>query len=722
MQCLKYVILFTVFNKTLTQECLSRDYGHGSIICVCNAEHCDTIDPVTPVEKSSYVIYTTNKAGLRLSKRDSKFATEKSEYENKVTVGEKVYQEILGFGGSFTDSTGINILSLNGSVQEKLLRSYFSDHGIEYNLCRVPIGGTDFSTRRYSYHDDVEDARLLNFKLQDEDHKYKIPLIQRAAAYQNALQLFASAWSAPKWMKVHSLPAGPFGYLKKKYYQTWADYHVKFLDAYAKENVTFWGMTTGNEPFTGLLSVLVPALGWTAERQLFENRAAEQYIDGIAVHWYVDRIVSSENLARTHEAFPLKFMISSEASLAGEFYKQPYYYVIGHFSKFVPRSSVRIEVTHSDKDLTVTAFRRPDNGTALVILNRTDKSKNVTVTTGDARKLHVDLTDRSLVTILYCSHQQKKYCDTIELEIPQPEGNNAVVYTSNKDGLRFQKKMHEFVSDEVDYDDQIIIGNQTYQSIIGFAWTAPRWMHTNGKFGGPVGFLKEEYYQQWADYHIKFLDAYAEQNVNFWGMTTGNEPLSGILQMPVPSVAWVAPTQREWVLHNLGPALRNSSHSKLKLMALDDQLFLLPFYMEIMFRSKQVEDYVDGIAVHWYEEGVAPSLSLSETHQKFPEKFLLATEASIGAMSRTKVCLGCWQRGEEYGGPTVTENFLDAPIIVNPEAGEFYKQPMYYAMGHFSKFVPPGSQRIETRCSSKDISVAGFKRPDGIIVVVILNK
>ncbi|VEN46551.1 unnamed protein product, partial [Callosobruchus maculatus] len=279
------------------------------------------------------------------------------------------------------------------------------------------------------------------------------------------------------------------------------------------------------------------------------------------------------------------------------------------------------------------------------------------------------------------------------------------------------------------------------------AWTAPKWMKTNGKYTGPVSFLKEEYYQQWADYHVKFLDAYSEQNVTFWGMTTGNEPLSGILNMPVPSVAWVAPTQREWVQNNLGPAIRKSKHSKIRLMALDDQIFLLPFYMEIMFKSKKVEQYIDGIAVHWYQEGVSPSLSLSDTHKSFPKKFILATEASWGAKKQTKVCLGCWNRGEEYvdriiyyienfvtgwmdwnmvldldGGPSYYKNFLDAPIIVNPEAGEFYKQPMFYAMGHFSKFIPPGSHRIETQYSGKDISAAGFKRPDGIVVLVILNK
>nr|CAH7746788.1 unnamed protein product [Callosobruchus chinensis] len=260
--------LLTALSQALAQECLSRNYGNGATVCVCNAEHCDTIEPVTRVEKSSYLVYTTNKAGLRFSKKTNKFATGEDGYDNKVTVGDTVYQEILGFGGAFTDSTGMNILSLNESIQEKLLRSYFSDNGIEYNLCRVPIGGTDFSTRRYSYHDNVEDASLPDFKLQDEDHKYKIPVIKRAAAYQNNLELFSSAWTAPQWMKEISLPAGPFGYLKKKYYQAWADYHVKFLDAYAKENITLWGMTTGNEPFTGLLPVPIPSVGWTADRQV----------------------------------------------------------------------------------------------------------------------------------------------------------------------------------------------------------------------------------------------------------------------------------------------------------------------------------------------------------------------------------------------------------------------------------------------------------------------
>lgn len=74
------------------------------------------------------------------------------------------------------------------------------------------------------------------------------------------------------------------------------------------------------------------------------------------------------------------------------------------------------------------------------------------------------------------------------------------------------------------------------------------------------------------------------------------------------------------------------------------------------------------------------------------------------------------------GGPTYVSNFCDAPILINATGEEFLKQPMYYGLGHISKFVPRNSQKIYASAFDLDIPVAGFKRPDGGIVVVILNK
>jgi glucosylceramidase len=35
------------------------------------------------------------------------------------------------------------------------------------------------------------------------------------------------------------------------------------------------------------------------------------------------------------------------------------------------------------------------------------------------------------------------------------------------------------------------------------------------------------------------------------------------------------------------------------------------------------------------------------------------------------------------GSPNWVNNFVDSPIIVNEKKDEFYKQPMFYTMGHF---------------------------------------
>lgn len=53
--------------------------------------------------------------------------------------------------------------------------SYFSVTGLEYNIIRVPIGGSDFSTHPYAYNElPVNDTKLTNFSLSSEDHLYKV--------------------------------------------------------------------------------------------------------------------------------------------------------------------------------------------------------------------------------------------------------------------------------------------------------------------------------------------------------------------------------------------------------------------------------------------------------------------------------------------------------------------------------------------------------------------
>lgn len=78
------------------------------------------------------------------------------------------------------------------------------------------------------------------------------------------------------------------------------------------------------------------------------------------------------------------------------------------------------------------------------------------------------------------------------------------------------------------------------------------------------------------------------------------------------------------------------------------------------------------------------------------------------------------------GGPTYIKNNVDSPIIVNATSGEFYKQPMYYALAHLSKYIPPESVRIDAKASVTSslsgIYTAAFQRPDGLTTLVLLNE
>lgn len=76
------------------------------------------------------------------------------------------------------------------------------------------------------------------------------------------------------------------------------------------------------------------------------------------------------------------------------------------------------------------------------------------------------------------------------------------------------------------------------------------------------------------------------------------------------------------------------------------------------------------------------------------------------------------------GGPVYTNFPVDSTIIVNATSGEFYKQPIFYALGHFSKFVTPGSVRIGTKRvhSNPYVRLLAFKRPDNSTMIVILNR
>lgn len=65
--------------------------------------------------------------------------------------------------------------------------------------------------------------------------------------------------------------------------------------------------------------------------------------------------------------------------------------------------------------------------------------------------------------------------------------------------------------------------------------------------------------------------------------------------------------------------------------------------------DKEAAKYVSGIGIHWYRDVLSPIVKLDETHEQFPNHFLLYTESSNGYEPwDVAVMLGDWDRGESY--------------------------------------------------------------------------
>ena len=310
-----------------------------------------------PTQSEDYkeaVVYLTAKSPAQLlAKEPRAFESLEQPDENYPTVMidlDKTFQTIEGFGGAFTDASADNFAKLSLEEQEKFLKACFDPgEGNGYTLCRTTIHSCDYSAEMYTYDDVEGDKELKHFSI-EHDRKYRIPLIKRALeTAKGDLKIYASPWSPPAWMKTnHDMLYG--GKLKPEYYQTWADYFVKYVKEYALEGIPIWGLTVQNEAlavqvwesciFTAaeerdfVRDYLGPTLKknglsdlklmfWDHNRGIMYQRAevmyddpeAAQYVYGIAFHYYVGH--HFDNVRMVHDAFPDKKIIYTEAGMGG---------------------------------------------------------------------------------------------------------------------------------------------------------------------------------------------------------------------------------------------------------------------------------------------------------------------------------------------------------------------------------------------------------------------
>ena len=160
-------------------------------------------------------------------------------------------QSVTGFGAAITDSTVSVFNALPSSQQSQLLQDLFTSNGVEFSLMRHTIASSDLSPNFYTYDDanGQVDTGLNSFNLGASGNAMTA-FIAKAKAIQPDFTLLGTPWSAPGWMKLDGVLTGTTtnNNLNHAYVDTFAQYFVKYLQAFESGGAHVDAITIQNEP------------------------------------------------------------------------------------------------------------------------------------------------------------------------------------------------------------------------------------------------------------------------------------------------------------------------------------------------------------------------------------------------------------------------------------------------------------------------------------------
>jgi glucosylceramidase len=174
------------------------------------------------------------------------------------------FQQILGFGGAFTDAACYTFNQLTPEKRESLFHELFHPSQMGLSVGRICVGSSDYSTKLYSYDDGEADPELKRFSI-EHDREYILPMLRQARQANPDLFLFSTPWSPPGWMKFNNSMLG--GSMRNHYFPVYAQYYLKFLQAYTAEGVPVQALTTQNELDTDQ-DGRMPACIWPQEYEI----------------------------------------------------------------------------------------------------------------------------------------------------------------------------------------------------------------------------------------------------------------------------------------------------------------------------------------------------------------------------------------------------------------------------------------------------------------------
>lgn len=325
--------------------------------------------------------------------------------------------------------------------------------------------------------------------------------------------------------------------------------------------------------------------------------------------------------------------------------------------------------------------------------------------------------------------------------------------------------------------------------LVASPWTPPAWMKDNGRFFDKQhrygGALLPEHYQTFADYFVRYLQAYREEGINFYAVTPENEPMGN--DGSWESLHLSPADEARFIGQNLGPAMHKAGFDDVRIYCFDQNIFEAAAYTAAVYGDADASRYTAGTAMHWYGSTVScfPEV-LDSLHAAHPDKPMWHTEGCIDNLgcpgwpgvgdyagyqesgwwlndnfwwtpsatdwaystqwagnNHPKYApvhryaqyiidgLNHWLTGyidwncvlDSIGGPSHVHNYCGAEVMVDYRNDIIYFTPYYYVMRQFSRSMRPGDVVLGVNSAvGGDIHVCAVAKQDGSVAVNILNK
>jgi len=271
--------------------------------------------------------------------------------------------------------------------------------------------------------------------------------------------------------------------------------------------------------------------------------------------------------------------------------------------------------------------------------------------------------------------------------------------------------------------------------VMASPWSAPGWMKSSGAL--VQGTLLPQYYQAFAGYLVKYVEAMKAVGIPIFALTLQNEP--HFEPQNYPGMLLDADARAQLIGRYLGPALARRKPATL-IMEWDHN-WIWPEEPLQVLGDPQAAAYISGVAWHCYKGKPAAQ---TDVHGAHPDKDAYMTECSGGGwespsdpalLSMTRqLIIGstrAWARGvllwnlalDESAGPHLGGcRNCRGLVTIDSHTGKVRRNDEYYVIAHASRFVRPGAQRVESSEADAGLANVAFRnQDDGSIVLIVDN-